>query len=209
MGMSIKSLLSKNNVLMNVIDSLGNEKRSLSVYDMASTPSVVPGSSVVSQRTVELVKQGYMYTVQTVFSGLAVTATKDILIDPTAFTGSYGVLYGFEYNVTQGKAIAEFFGGGTYIAGTPLFVGNRNENSLNTAKTVVSENPTVSVLGTGTYKYLAGGEVQGNQLAGGTGGDADFPTEIKLSVPRLLRIVQSGGTGFFDLELRLIFAEIP
>ena len=171
-------------------------------------PSIVPGSTVTSNITVELVKKGFMYTVQTVFKGLTIGAIKDILIDPSAFAGKFGVLYDFKYDVTQGKAYAEFFAGGTYIVGTPIFIGNRNENSLNVAATVVSEDPTVSAPGVPTFEYLAGGEVQGNQLSGGTGGDKDFPTEIKTSMPRLLRITQIGGSGTFDLELRLVFAEI-
>ena len=171
-------------------------------------PSIVPGSNVMSNITVELVKKGFMYTLQCVFSDLAVGVTKDILIDPSAFIGKFGVLYNFKYGVTQGKALAEFFGGGTYIEGTPLLILNRNENSANTAETVISEDPTVSILGAGGYKYMAGGEAQGNNLSGGTGGDKDFPTEINISVPRLLRIIQSEGSGTFDLELRLVFAEI-
>ena len=177
-------------------------------YGHSPVPSIVPGSTVVTNRTVELVKLGRMYTVQTVFSGLTIGVTKDILLDPSLFVGGFAVLYDFTYNVTQGKGIAQFFAGGSYAVGTPLYIGNRNENSPNTAVTVISENPTVTTLGTGTYKYLAGGEVQGNQLAGGSGGDIDLPTEVKVSVPRLLRIIQSGGTGTFDLELRLVFAEI-
>jgi hypothetical protein len=171
-------------------------------------PSIVKGSSVFSNITVELVKKGFMYTLQCVISGLTVGATKDILIDPTAFTGKFGVLYDFEYGVTQGKCTAQFFAGGTYVAGTPMYVANRNENSSNVALTIISEDPTVSVLGTGSYKYLAGGEAQGNQLAGGSGGDQNFPTEINTSIPRLLRFVQAGGIDNFDLEIRLVFAEI-
>lgn len=171
-------------------------------------PSIVKGSNVITNRTVELVKIGNMYTLQTVFEGLSVGATKDILLDPTAFVGGFLVLYNFKYNVSQGKAIGQFFAGGTYVAGTPIPTFNRNENSINTAVTVVSEDPTVSVLGAGAQKYLAGGETQGNFLAGGTGGEPDFPTEIKVSIPRLLRIIQSDGVGTFDLELRFIFAEI-
>jgi hypothetical protein len=176
----------------------------------SGVPSVVPGSSVTSNITVELVKKGFMYTLQTVIEGLSTAAVTDILIDPSAFTGKYGVLYSFGYSVTQGKAIAQFYAGGTYSGGTPLLVLNRNENSINTPKTTITQAPTVTVLGNGGFKYIAGGEIQGNNLAGGTtqGEDSNFPTEINLSVPRLLRITHVGAAGGFDLQLRFVFAEI-
>lgn len=178
-------------------------------YAQGPVRSLVGGSDVVSNRTVELVKQGKIFTLQTVIEGLTVGDTKDILLDPTAFVGEFLVIYEIYYKISQGKAIAQFFAGGTYAAGIPLSLVNRNENSSNTAVTVVSENPTVTVLGTGSYKYLAGGEAQGINLAGGLGGsNPNFPTEVKVLIPRLLRIIQSGGTGTFDLELRISFAEI-
>lgn len=172
--------------------------------------SVTGGSKVVSNITVELVKKGYMYTLQTVIEGLAIGAVTDILIDPSTFIGKFGVLYSFGFAVTQGKAIGQFFAGGTYSGGTPLLILNRNENSPNTPKTTITQAPTVTAPGNGGYKYIAGGETQGNNLAGGTtsGEDSNFPTEINLSVPRLLRITQSGGSGTFDLQLRFVFAEI-
>jgi hypothetical protein len=178
--------------------------------NLSDKPSIVSGSNVVSNITVELVKKGYMYTLQTVIEGLDDGAVTDILIDPSAFTGKFGVLYSFGFAVTQGKAIGQFFAGGTYSGGTPLLVLNRNENSSNTPATTITQAPTVTVLGNGGFKYIAGGEIQGNNLAGGTtsGEDSNFPTEINLSVPRLLRITHTGVEGTFDLELRLVFAEI-
>lgn len=173
-------------------------------------PSVVGGSNVATNRTVELVKQGKMFMVQTVFPGLAVGATKYILLDPSLFTGQFVVLYQFKYFTTQGKAIANFMVPGTYTLGAAVPIGNKNENSSNVTPLTKINEVAVTVPGaSGPFTYLAGGEVQGVNLAGGGGGgDHNFPTEVKISSPRVLKIAQTGGSGFFDLELRIVFAEI-
>lgn len=171
--------------------------------------SLVPGSNVMSNITVELVKKGFMYTAQIVIPGITVAAVTDIRFDPTAFTKDFLVIYEFGFSVSQGKAIGTFYTGGTYSQGTIIPAGNRNENSSNTPQSVISYGTGLaSVLGTARNSYFAGAEAQGNNLGGGGGGDTDFPTEINKLGDRLFRIVQTGGTGSFDLELRLVFAEI-
>lgn len=171
--------------------------------------SLVPGSNVISNITVELVKKGFMYTAQIVIPNITVAAVTDVYFDPSAFTKDFLVIYDFSFKVSQGKAIGTFYAGGTYSAGTTIPIRNRNENSLNTPETVISYGTGLaSVLGVATNSYIAGTEAQGNNLGGGGAGDVDFPTEINKSVDRLFRIVQEGGTGDFDLELRLVFAEI-
>ena len=171
--------------------------------------SVVPGSTVISNRTVELVKTGRMFTLQTVIEGITVDTTKDFLFNPTAFSAGFLVVYEIMFKVSQGKGIGQFFAGGTYSGGSGLTVLNRNENAGISPVTVITEDPTVSVLGTGGFKYMAGGEAQGNNLAGGGGGDQNFPLEVNPAVDRIFRLIQSGGSGTYDLELRLVFAEIP
>ena len=101
--------------------------------------SIVPSSNVWTNRTVELIKKGCMFTVQTVLEGLTVGVTTDILFDPSAFIGEHVVVYEFFFDVTQGKGVTQFFAGGTYgDDGTPLFIGNRNENSLNTPVSLIT-----------------------------------------------------------------------
>lgn len=172
-------------------------------------PSLVPGSNVVSNITVELVKKGFIYTVQTVIEGIDVEDVVDFYLDPQLFTGKFAVVYEISYTVSQGKGIAQFFTGGDYSHGTPLIVLNRNENSSNTPETIISVNPTITTLGTGSFKYLAGSETQGNNIGGGGNkGDSNFPIEINKNVDRIFRVSQTGGSGTFCLEFRLIFAEI-
>jgi len=171
--------------------------------------SIVPGSSVTSNITVELVKKGYMYTLQTVITGLTVDTVKNFYFDPSLFTGDFLVIYELSYAVSQGKAIGEIFVNGDYEQGTLIPVFNRNENSLNTPESKISVDPTVNDLGVSTFKYLAGSEAQGNNLGGGGfKGDPNFPLEVNKALDRIFRVTQIGGSGTYDLEIRLVFAEI-
>lgn len=172
-------------------------------------PSVVPGSTVVTNRTVELVKLGKMFIAQKAFTGLTVGSTVDFLIDLSAVTAEFLVLYEIKFSITQGKAVGTFYEKGDYSGGTAVPIFNRNENAGVAAKTVLTLNPTGTTPGVEGQSYIAGGEAQGVNLAGGTSSDAtDVPTEVNTSIDRLFRIVQSGGSGTFDLDLRLVFAEI-
>jgi hypothetical protein len=120
------------------------------------------------------------------------------------------VLYQIEYRITQGKATGTFFEKGNYGGGTPIHIFNRNENSPQAAKSIITVDPTGDTLGLEGQSYIAGGEVQGLNLAGGTVGEvADLPTEVNPAIDRIFQILQAGGSGTFDLSLRLVFAEIP
>jgi hypothetical protein len=171
--------------------------------------SIIPGSNVTSNITVELIKKGFMYTVQTVITGLTVDSVKNFYLDPSAFTGDFLVIYELSYAVSQGKGVGEIFVTGDYEQGTLLSAFNRNENSSNTPQSKISVDPTINDLGVGTFKYLAGSEAQGNNLGGGGfKGNPDFPLEVNKTLDRIFRVTQSGGSGTYDLELRLVFAEI-
>lgn len=172
-------------------------------------PSVVPGSTVWTNRTVELIKLGHMFLVQKVFTGLTVGATIDFLIDLSAVTSEFVVLYEFSFSVTQGKTIATFYEKGDYAGGSTVLITKKNENKAQTPTLVLTQSPTGTTLGTEGTSYLAGGESQGVSLSGGDRIDKDTPTEINSAIDRLLRFVHSGGTGTFDLDLRMMFAEIP
>lgn len=172
--------------------------------------SIVPGSNVNSNITVELTKKGMMFGVQDVFEGIATGSTVDFLIDSSPSDADYVVSYDFEFKTSQGKIIQKSYILGDYVAGTPVAIYNRNGNSLTTPKTVLTKDPTVNVVGTKVNAFLGGTETQGNSIGGGTiqGNTTDFPVEVNKSGPSLLRFIQTGGTGTFDLELKLIFAEI-
>lgn len=171
--------------------------------------STVPGSTVISNRTVELVKLGHMFIAQKVFPGITVDSTVDFLFDLSAVDSEFLVLYEINYKISQGKAIATFYEKGDYAGGTVVPIFNRNENKSQVAKTVLTKNPVGTTPGGEGQSYLAGGEAQGVNLAGGTTEETDLPTEVNTAIDRLFRIVQSGGSGTFDLSVRFVFAEIP
>ncbi len=171
-------------------------------------PSIVPGSTVQTNRTVELVKLGHMFLVQDVFTGISVNATTDFLLDLSAVDANFIVLYEFVFGVTQGKAIATFYEKGDYSGGTPVGIQKKNENKAQVPKTIITIAPIGTTPGPKGTAYIAGGEAQGNSLSGGDSLDKDTPTEINSAISRILRVVQTGGTGTFDLNLRLLFAEI-
>jgi len=176
--------------------------------EQAPIKSVVPGSTVITNRTVELVKLGHMFTIQKVFKAIDVGDVVDFLFDLSAVDADFLVLYEVSFNVTQGKAVGTFYEKGNYSGGTVVPIFKRNENKAQTAKAILTRDPAGTTPGPEGTSYLAGGESQGNNLAGGGSSDKDFPTEINTSVDRLFRIEQTGGTDTFDLDLRLIFAEI-
>lgn len=173
--------------------------------------SVIGGSNVVSNITSEVVKRGWLYTIQTVIPALPVGGTFNLLLDPKAFTGKYFVIYDLSYAVTQGKSIATFYTGGNYSHGTNLAIYNRNENSLNIPQGRVSRDPIITTLGNNSgVSFLAGVNAQGaNTGGGGNKGDINLPLEINRNVDRILQFVQSGGTGTYDMEFKLVFGEIP
>ena len=175
----------------------------------APIPSIVPGSNVITNRTVELVKLGHMFIVQKVFTGIAVGAVTDFLIDLSAVTSNFIVLYELSFGVTQGKALATFYEKGDYSGGTVVPINKKNENKAQNPNAIITIGPTGTTPGPEGTSYIAGGEAQGNSLSGGESIDKDTPTEINAAISRLLRIAHSGGSGFFDLNLRLLFAEIP
>lgn len=176
----------------------------------SAVPSIVPGSTVWTNRTVELVKLGHMFVVQKAFTGYAVGSTINFLIDLSAVDAEFLVLYEIKYGVTQGKGIATFYEKGDYAGGTIVPIFNRNENSSQVAKTVFTIAPSGTTPGAEGQSYIAGGEAQGNSLSGGTSSDSlEVPTEVNTSFSRLFRIVHSEGSGNFDLNLRILFAEIP
>jgi len=174
-------------------------------------PSIVPGSTVITNRTVELVKLGHMFLVQKVFTGIDVDSTIDFLMDLSAVTADFIVLYEFSFSISQGKAVATFYEKGNYAGGSVVPIQKKNENKVQTANTVLTKDPIGTVPGPEGTSYLTGGEAQGNNLAGGERLDKDTPTEINSAIDRLLRIVHSGGASesTFDLDLRILFAEIP
>ena len=150
-----------------------------------------------------------MFLVQKVFLGLTVDTTTDFLMDLSAVDADFLVLYEFSFYVTQGKALGTFYENGNYSGGAEVPINKKNENKAQLPKTILTINPTGTTPGPEGTSYLAGGEIQGVNLAGGGRIDKDTPTEISAEISRILRFVHTGGTGSFDLDLRIVFAEIP
>lgn len=173
-------------------------------------PSIIGASTVITNRTVETVKLGHMFIVQKVFRDIDVESVVDFLVSLGAVTAQYFVLYEFKYKVSQGKGIGTFYEKGDYAGGTAVPIFNRNEKSSQTPEVVITKDPVGTTPGTEGQSYLAGGETQGNNLAGGTSEEGiDLPTEVNTAIDRLFRVEQIGGVGTFDLDLRIVFAEIP
>jgi len=170
--------------------------------------SIVPGSTVTTDRMVELVKTGKMFTIQTVIESIAINSTVDILFNLSGVSKDYLVLYELLMGITDGSAVAHFYLPGDYTGGNVIQSTNRNENSSNVAESILTHTPTGTAPGTKLPTIYQIG-TESTHFIGGAGSKNDvMPQEINQDVSRLLRIIHSGGTDTFNLELRIMFAEI-
>lgn len=168
------------------------------------TPRISVGECIVN----DLVERGLMFTVQKSIQGIDQNSVVDIMFDLSGAVTAKKKLYLVEsiFTISSGEARAQFYLPGDYDGGIALTAYNRDETSDNA--------PTISL----SYE-IDGDTIPGAELptsyqlsadkhsaGSGASGD-DFDTKVNPALSRLLRVTHI-GTSKFNLEIRLIWAEI-
>jgi hypothetical protein len=138
------------------------------------------------------------------------TANKYFLFDPTGVDGDIWLhVFPLTFtNVEDGPVVVNYYAGSNYSGGTPLPLLNRNGRSAAAPATVVTEDPTGTVLGTRTSanKVAKGGALP-SQSGGGNSG-LNLPFIANNTTTFLIEIVNTSGitvTGEIYFEV----CEVP